>query len=68
MSNNNYGVLLNEQNIKFQRRQFNEMVRLLGINVKFYPIRNRQFTTYSELVADEANGFTIGVILTDHLD
>ena len=68
MSNNNYGILLNEQNIKFQRQQFNEMVRLLGINVKFYPIRNRQFNTYSELVANEQNGFTIGVILTDHLD
>ena len=68
MSNSNYGVLLNEHNIKYQRRQFNEMVRLLGINVKFFPIKNRQFTTYAELIGDESNGFTVGVIMTDHLD
>lgn len=68
LSQSDYGLLLNEHNIKFQRRQFNEMVRLLGINVKYFSIKNKQFSSYSELVADQNNSVTIGVIFTDHLD
>lgn len=64
----NYGVLLNEQAIKYQRRQFNEMVRLLGINVTYFSIKNKHFSNYSELISDPKNGITVGCIFTDHID
>ena len=63
-----YGILLNEQNIKYQRRQFNEMVRLYGIYVKYYDISNKQFTNYSEIIGDTEHWMKIGVIFTDHID
>lgn len=68
LGQSDYGILLNEHNIKFQRRQFNEMVRLLGVNVKYYSLKNRQFSTYEELLGDPNNAITVGVIFTDHLD
>lgn len=66
--NTDYGLLLNEQNIKYQRRQFNEMVRLYGVYVKYYDISNKQFNNYSEIVGDINNWIRIGVIFTDHID
>lgn len=63
-----YGILLNPNNLKLQRIQFNQMVKLLGINLKYYPIKNKHYTTYAELISNPSNALTIGCIFTDHID
>ena len=66
--NNDYGILLNEHNIKLQRSYFDQMVRLLGVNVKYFPLINKQWSEYSEIIAHPEYGITIGCIFTDHID
>lgn len=47
---NNYGVLLNEKNIKLQRNWFIEMCKLIGVKVIYRACRpNKHWTTYAEI-------------------
>ncbi len=66
--NNDYGILLNEHNIKLQRSYFSQMVNLLGVNVKYFPLVNKTWSEYSEIIASPEKGLTIGCIFTDHVD
>ena len=68
LSGSDYGILLNQQNLRYQRQQFQQMVRLLGVNVTYYSIKDRQFTSYAELIGDPNNGIKIGCIFSEHLD
>jgi hypothetical protein len=69
MSQENYGILLNEKNIKLQRAYFLEMVRLLGINVIYRaPKKNKHWTNYQEIESNYEDPKVIGCIFHEHPD
>lgn len=44
-----YGILVNPP-LALQRKNFREMCRLLGVNVKYrYPLANKQYNIHGEL-------------------
>lgn len=51
MDNRDTGLLLNEHNIKLQRLYFNQMIKLLGINVLYRAPRtsSKSYNMYGEL-------------------
>jgi hypothetical protein len=65
---NNYGLLINKD-IKLHRFYFKEMVKLLGINCKFYaPLNNKHLNKLGDLQTDYAPPSTVGCIFQDHPD
>ena len=49
---NNYGLLLNESDIKLHRIWFKQMAQLLGIKVKYFqPIVGKDFNQQGDLEA-----------------
>lgn len=68
-TNPNYGILLNEKNIKLHRLYFSQMVQLLGINCKYYaPMPGKNFDTHGDLDTDYYPPEIVGCILNDHPD
>lgn len=66
MEQSKYGVLLN-QNAKLHRAYFNEMVRLLGIQVVYRsPKPDKHYTTYSEIDANFEPPILLGCIFEEH--
>lgn len=51
MSNNNFGLLIHENDIKLHRQYFKEMCKLLGVNVIYRSPKNAnaKYTTYGEI-------------------
>ena len=66
-NNNNYGSLLDEQNIKLQRVYFEEMCNLIGIKVLYYaPRADKHWTTYAEIKSNYYDPILVGCIFEDH--
>ena len=65
----NYGLLVN-QNTKLHRQYFNEMVKLLGVNVKYRsPLQSGTYTLHGEYTSiSYTEPVTIGCIFQEHLD
>ena len=67
--NNSYGLLLDEQNIKLQRKYFQEMVRLLGVYVIYRaPKKDKHWTTYWEIESNYQPPISLGCIFNEHPD
>lgn len=67
--NSPYGLLLNQQDILLQRSYFNELVMLLGVQVKHQaPKSNKTYTTYAEIDSNYCPPVTVGCIFTEHID
>lgn len=65
----NYGLLLNKEDILLQRSYFNELVRLLGVQVKHRaPRPDKTYTTYAEIQSNYFEPETVGCIFAEHLD
>ena len=66
---NNYGLLLNEQNIKINRFYFKELLRLQGINCIYRaPRRDKHWTIYAEIDSNYEKPIVIGCIFNEHPD
>lgn len=64
-----YGLLLNKQDILLQRNYFNELVMLLGVQVKHRaPRPDKHYTTYAEINANYYEPENVGCIFSDHID
>jgi len=62
-----YGALLN-QNTKLHRRYFNEMVKLIGIQVLYKaPKENKHYNLHSELNSNYEDPIKVGCIFEEHL-
>lgn len=65
----NYGLLINKEDILLQRNYFNELVALLGVQVKHRaPKPNKTYTTYAQIKSDYYDAVTVGCIFSEHLD
>lgn len=65
----NFGILLNEQNIKLNRMYFKQMLRLIGIEVQYMAVKQgKKWTTYAELDTNYEKPIPIGCIFTEHPD
>ena len=61
-----YGLLLND-NIKLHRSYFNEMVRLLGIQVIYRAtLPDKHYTTYAEIESNYDQPLLVGCIFDEH--
>lgn len=66
-NNNNYGLLLDAQNMKLHRQYFEEMCNLIGIKVLYYiPREDKHWTTYSEIKSNFYDPILVGCIFEDH--
>lgn len=62
-----YGLLLNND-IKLHRGYFDEMIRLLGIQVIYRaPLPDKHYTTYAEIESNYAEPILVGCIFDEHL-
>lgn len=65
----NYGLLLKKEDILLQRSYFNELVTLLGVQVKHRaPRPDKHYTTYAEIQGNYFEPETVGCIFAEHLD
>ena len=61
-----YGLLLNKD-IKLHRGYFDEMIRLLGIQVIYRaPLPDKHYTTYAEIESNYAEPILVGCIFDEH--
>lgn len=61
-----YGLLLNND-IKLHRGYFDEMIRLLGIQVIYRaPLPDKNYTTYAEIESNYAEPILVGCIFDEH--
>ena len=61
-----YGLLLNND-IKLHRGYFDEMIRLLGIQVIYRaPLPDKHYTTYAEIDSNYAEPILVGCIFDEH--
>ena len=66
---NNYGLLLNESDIKLHRIWFKQMAQLLGIKVKYFqPIVGKDFNTQGDIEAKYYPPKEVYGILTEYPD
>lgn len=65
----NYGLLLNKQDILLQRSYFNELVTMIGVNVKHRaPRPDKHYTTYAEIQGNYFEPEQVGCIFVEHVD
>lgn len=65
----NYGLLINKEDILLQRAYFNELVTLLGVQVKHRaPRPDKTYTTYAEIQSNYFEPEMVGCIFSEHLD
>ena len=63
-----YGKLINPP-INLQRKNFEEMVSLIGVFVKYqYPLENKQYNTQGELESSYSKPKRVGCIFNEHID
>ena len=64
-----YGLLINKEDILLQRSYFNELVMMLGVQVKHRaPMPDKTYTTYSEITSNYFEPEEVGCIFSEHLD
>lgn len=69
MENKDTGLLLNKKNIEIHRQYFNQMVKLLGINVLYRaPRESKQYDLHGELDSKYCEPMVVGCIFQDHTD
>lgn len=67
MERQDTGILLNDKNIKLHRAYFQQMTRLLGLNVLYRaPRENKSYNGYGELDTYYYNPIKVGVIYDEH--
>ena len=67
MNSGNYGVLLRDSDIKIHRKYFEEMCKLIGVNVLYYiPKENKYWTTYAEIKTNFYDPILVSCIFEDH--
>ena len=67
MDNKDTGILLNQNNLKLQRFYFEQMVRLIGINVIYRaPRKDKHYNGYGELDAFYHEPQIVGCIFEEH--
>lgn len=67
MDRQDTGILLNPANIKLQRKYFEEMVRLIGINVVYRaPRENKHYDGHGELDSFYYEPVMVGCIFDEH--
>jgi hypothetical protein len=67
--NNAYGLLINKQDILLHRSYFNELVMMLGVQVKHRaPRPDKHYTTYAEVQSNYFEPEVVGCIFNDHPD
>lgn len=63
-----YGVLVNTD-AKLHRNQFKEMVKLIGVNVKYRSPINKDYTLHGEIIASNyTEAITVGCIFEEHIN
>lgn len=67
MNESKYGSLLTSD-AKILRNYFNEMVKLLGIQVLYYPTKYTSYTTYTEIMSSDCKPVVVGCIFQEHVD
>ena len=66
---NNYGLLLNEQGIKLQRNYFKEMCKLIGAKVIYRACRpDKTWTTYGEIDSNYYSPIQVECIFNEFPD
>lgn len=64
-----YGLLINREDILLHRNYFNELVTMMGVQVKHRaPRPDKHYTTYAEIESNYYEPDQVGCIFTDHLD
>ena len=64
-----YGLLLNQEDLKLHRKWFDEMVRLIGVQVIYRGIREgKKWTTYAEIDSNYYEPICIGCIFNEYPD
>ena len=67
--NSPYGLLFNKEDILLQRAYFNEMVTMIGVQVKHLaPRKDKHYTTYAEIKANYNDPEVVGCIFDEHPD
>lgn len=67
MEKKDTGILLNQDNLKLQRFYFEQMVRLIGINVIYRaPRENKHYNGYGELDSFYYEPLQVGCIFQEH--
>lgn len=63
---NKYGILLTPD-IKLHRKYFEEMVKLIGVQVLYRaPKKDKTYTQYSEIISNYQNCESVGCIFDEH--
>lgn len=66
--NTSFGIL-NQPDVKLQRRYFQEMVNLRGVFCDYrYPLQDKQYTNQGELVTSYSDPIKVGCIFNENLD
>jgi len=69
MDDKDTGILLHKKDIELHRRWFNQMVKLMGINVIYRaPRDSKQYDTWAELDTHYYEPVLVGCIYQDHPD
>lgn len=69
MDNKDTGLLLNSNNIKIHRHYFNQMVRLIGMNIQYQaPSKDAHYDTSGDLWTRYSDPVMIGCIFNDNPD
>lgn len=69
LKNNKYGLLLNEQDIKLQRKYFEEMTSLIGVKTIFWsPKKDKDYSLYGEIVSNYNKPKEVNCIFIEHPD
>lgn len=67
--NRDYGILINEDNIKLHRHYFHEMVNLLGINCIYRsPKNDKMYDIKSDIHSNYNEPIMVGCIFQEHPD
>lgn len=67
MNNSPYGLLINQKDILLQRKYFEELVLMVGVNVIHRaPRPSKHYTTYSEIESNYYEPVSVGCIFDEH--
>ena len=67
--NSNYGILLNEKDIKLYRSYFLELTQLLGVKVLYRaPLKDKHWTSYAEIDSNYQSPEIVACIFNEYPD
>lgn len=65
LTDSKYGLLISDD-IKLYRNWFKQMCELIGIKFLYYPIKDKQYTTYTEIINNNQKPQVVYGIMEDH--